>query len=115
MKSQYSSLISRCKYIFQLLTVVMTFKSCALFFFFILILKQDELKLDSNKDIFYNKHKFEAVYMYLRQVSGRGYRTKEPFGSIFNTLPLSYTQAHNCSQCCVKSRECYFEIIFGKC
>ena len=44
-----------------------------LFFFF---LKQDEHKLDSNKDIFYNKHKFEAIYMYLRQVSGRGHRTQ---------------------------------------
>ena len=31
--------------------------------------------------------------MYLRQVSGRGHRTQEPYGSAFNALPLSYPQA----------------------
>ena len=31
--------------------------------------------------------------MYLRQVSGRGHRTQEPYGSTFNGLPLSYSQA----------------------
>ena len=55
-----------------------------LFKFFFFFLKQDKHKLDSNKDIFYNKHKFKAMYMYLRQVSGRGHRTQEPFGSTFN-------------------------------
>ena len=34
------------------------------------------------------------MYMYLRHVSGRGYRTQEPFGSTFNALPLSYLDEH---------------------
>ena len=46
--------------------------------------------MDWNKDIFYNAHKFNPMYMYLRQASGRRHRTQEPFGSTFNALPLSY-------------------------
>ena len=36
------------------------------------------------------------MYMYLRQVCGRGHRTPEPFGSTFNALSLSYPQAQFC-------------------
>ena len=28
--------------------------------------------------------------MYLREVSGRGHRTQEPYGSAFDALPLRY-------------------------
>ena len=42
-------------------------------FFFKKTGRTNEHKLDSNKDIiFNNKHKFKAMYMYLRQFSGRG-------------------------------------------
>ena len=67
-----------------------------IYFFFFRKKNRNEHKWDSNKDIFYNKHKFEAMYMYLRQVtdSGRGHRTQEPFSNprtqeLFNALPLS--------------------------
>ena len=30
--------------------------------------------------------------MYLRQVSGRGHRTQDPYGSALKALPLSYRQ-----------------------
>ena len=47
-----------------------------------------------NKEIFFcNKHEFKSKYMYLRQVSCRGHRTQEPYGSAFNALSLSYPQA----------------------
>ena len=33
------------------------------------------------------------MHMYLRQFSGRGHRTQEAFGSIFNALLLSYPKS----------------------
>ena len=57
-----------------------------------------------NKDIFfYNQHKLKFMYMCLRQVSGRGHRTQDPYGLAFNALLLSYLQARcestlNCRQ-----------------
>ena len=43
---------------------------------------------------YYDKHELKAMYMYLRQVSGRGDQTHESYGSAFNALPLSSPQAH---------------------
>ena len=56
--------------------------------------KQDKHKLDLNKDIFYNKHEFKSMYTCLRQVSGRGHRTQEPYGSALD-LDLLY-QSPSC-------------------
>ena len=65
-------------------------------FFFFFKTGRTYIGLEQRQTFFYNKHEFKALYMYLRQVSGRGHRTQDPFGSTFNALPLSYPQARTC-------------------
>ena len=46
--------------------------------------------LNINKPFF--NHKNRSIYMYLRQVSGRGHRTHELYNSAINSLPQIYPQ-----------------------